>query len=307
MNPTTRPSVHSTTTTTPTTTPATPTTPTTPTAPGHPTSRLRRAVEVAAFTAVWIGLGIALDLGPNTYLLLGIPLTIAFQLGVRRRPLRELWVRDGGPFVLNGPAKLVAAGLAVLPLIWLCIAISQHAWVGAAWMAACLPGAAAAGYAITRLRGPGVAAGARFALLAFATGTAIFVLFLVPQVITAPGSPDGPGMLWTGVQSALLYLPVTFVLEEVTFRGLLDSHLHHPGESRGFVSALFVSALWGMWHLPEDLGSEPLPTLVVGLLVVHCAIGVSLSFSWRRAGNLALPAAAHAAIDGVRNALQTGI
>jgi hypothetical protein len=24
---------------------------------------------------------------------------------------------------------------------------------------------------------------------------------------------------------------VTFVLEEVTFRGLLDSHLHHPGEA----------------------------------------------------------------------------
>jgi membrane protease YdiL (CAAX protease family) len=43
------------------------------------------------------------------------------------------------------------------------------------------------------------------------------------------------------------------------------------------------------------------------LVVVHSAIGVSLSFAWRRSGNLALPAAAHALIDGVRNGLQAAL
>jgi hypothetical protein len=270
------------------------------------TSRARRAAEVAAFTAVWIGLGIGLNLDPNAYLLLGIPLTVAFQLGVRRRPLRELWVRDGGPFRLGRHGRLVAAALAVLPVIGLVVAIVQQAWIPAAWMAVCLPGAAAAGYAVTRLRGPGLAAGARAAGVAVAVGIVIFLLLLVPAIV-ASGSLDSWHMLGTGVWSTLVYFPVTFVLEEVTFRGLLDSHLHAPGESRGWLSALFVSAVWGLWHLPEDLGTDPLPLLVLGLLVVHCAIGVPLSFAWRRSGNLALPAAAHSLIDGVRNALQAAL
>jgi hypothetical protein len=33
------------------------------------------------------------------------------------------------------------------------------------------------------------------------------------------------------------------------------------------------------------------------------AIGIPLSFAWRRPGNLALPAAAHAFADAVREAL----
>ncbi len=273
----------------------------------HPAgSRLRRTAEVTAFTAVWVGLGIALHLGANTYLLLGIPLTIGFQLGVRRRPLRELWVRDGVPFRLDARARLVAGALAVLPLIWLGIAIQHRSWDGAAWMLACLAGAPAAGYALTRLRRPGLAGGIRAAATALGTGAAIFVAFLLPQIVAA-GTARPLHMLGVGVQSALLYLPVTFVLEEVTFRGLLDSHLHAPGESRGWLSALFVSALWGLWHLPEELGTESLPVLVATLLAVHCLIGVSLSLAWRRSGNLALPATAHALIDGVRNGLQAGL
>jgi membrane protease YdiL (CAAX protease family) len=43
--------------------------------------------------------------------------------------------------------------------------------------------------------------------------------------------------------------------------------------------------------------------LIVGLLGVHCAVGVPLSFCWRRSGNLFVTGATHALVDAVRNAL----
>lgn len=269
------------------------------------TSRRRRVLEALSFVATWIGLGYALHLDSNIYLLVGIPLTLAFQVGVRRRPVHELWVRDGGPFRLDTRARLIALALAVLPAVYLVMALRARAWVESAWIVACLAGAPAAGYAIAKL-GPGRMSGTRAAATALAIGAVIFQVALIPQIATT-GSPDALTMLGIGVRSALLYLPVTFVLEEVTFRGLLDSHVHAPGESRGWLSALFVSAIWGLWHLPTEPVTESLPVMIAGLLAVHCAIGVALSFAWRRSGNLALPAAAHALIDGVRNGLQAGL
>ena len=106
-----------------------------------------------------------------------------------------------------------------------------------------------------------------------------------------------------GVGSLLRLIPLSFVVEEVSFRGAFDAHVHHSGESRGFLSALFVSALWGLWHLPVALGQAPLVTLVPQLLAVHCVIGVPLSIYWRRSGNLFVTGSTHALIDAVRNAL----
>jgi membrane protease YdiL (CAAX protease family) len=42
-------------------------------------------------------------------------------------------------------------------------------------------------------------------------------------------------------------------------------------------------------------------------VVWHCLVGVPLSFAWRRSGNLAGPALAHAGLDAVRNALMLGL
>jgi membrane protease YdiL (CAAX protease family) len=91
------------------------------------------------------------------------------------------------------------------------------------------------------------------------------------------------------------------VLEEVFFRGMLDTYVHLPGEARGLGSAVFVSALWAIWHLPIVPASGAV--VIPGLLVVHVAIGVPLSLYWRRSGNLAVPATAHAFIDALRNVL----
>jgi membrane protease YdiL (CAAX protease family) len=106
----------------------------------------------------------------------------------------------------------------------------------------------------------------------------------------------------TTVISVLTYLPVVFVMEEVLFRGLIDTYLHGstPGPDRA--SALYGSALWGLWHLPVAflaLGALTIPYLVV----VHTTMGYFMVTAWRRTGNLAAPGIAHAVIDALRNAV----
>jgi hypothetical protein len=54
--------------------------------PALDTSRRRRSLEAVAFVAVWVVAGYLLPISANAYLLLGIPLTIGFQVLVRRRP-----------------------------------------------------------------------------------------------------------------------------------------------------------------------------------------------------------------------------
>jgi membrane protease YdiL (CAAX protease family) len=106
----------------------------------------------------------------------------------------------------------------------------------------------------------------------------------------------------TAAISLATYLPVVFVMEEVLFRGVIDTYLHGstPGPDRA--SALYGSALWGIWHLPVAflaLGILTLPYLVA----VHTVLGYFLVASWRRTGNLAAPGIAHAVIDALRNAV----
>lgn len=128
----------------------------------------------------------------------------------------------------------------------------------------------------------------------------------------------GPLHLWTGTsvplvaavlalpKYVLLYFPATFLLEEVTFRGAIDAHVHHDGETRGWQSAVYTSAPWGAWHLPVS-HALPFPLQLTELVVVHIVLGVPLSMTWRRSRNLAAPALAHAVNDAVRNAATLGL
>src|SRR5580698_8045777 len=58
-------------------------------------------IQAVVFVGVYIALGFVLNMNPNLYLLLGIPLTMLFQLGVRKQPLYTLWVRNSTSFRLN--------------------------------------------------------------------------------------------------------------------------------------------------------------------------------------------------------------
>ena len=114
------------------------------------------------------------------------------------------------------------------------------------------------------------------------------------------------------VKQFLLYFAFTFVLEEVAFRGALDSHLYHsPNDRRqrggsACLSAIFVSPLWGIWHLPALPAGNmaAFADAVPALIMIHTLVGVPLSFCWRASGSLVLPAAAHALLDSYRNCVQ---
>lgn len=243
-----------------------------------------------------MALGWAIGADANTYLLLGVPITVAFQWGIARRPLHALWVRDAARFHLDGRAFALAAALAIVPAYRLVTGIIQGRvdTVVAAWLACAMLGAFAAAYAFRHF----VDHTFRVLVRCIVTAGAIGAAFMIAAWLASDGRrAPNPG---AGLESLLMYLPVSFVLEEVFFRGALDAHVHLPGEARGWLTAMFVSALWGIWHLPVVPNpAEAIP----GLIIVHVAIGVPMSLCWRRSGNLAVPAVSHAVIDAVRNAL----
>jgi hypothetical protein len=80
------------------------------------------------------------------------------------------------------------------------------------------------------------------------------------HIVTGTPLPVGAALVALPTYIAL-YFPATFLLEEVTFRGALDAHVHHDGETRGWQSAVFTSTLWGLWHLPVS-HALPLPLQV---------------------------------------------
>ena len=261
-------------------------------APGT-TGRARRLMEGTAFVGVWIALGYLLPVDTNVYILLGIPLTLVFQLVVRRRPLRELWLRDASRFRLDRIGVALAIALAVTPAVVLVQAARAGDWWGPA-------GAVPAAWA---LRGTRFLVTLREAVPTILVGAVVLGLVVVAPLLLVgqpidPVAVVGHALLW-----AALYLPVVFVLEEVAFRGALDAHVQHPGEGRGIASAVYLSLLWGAWHLPIT-PAGPIPGyLEIQALVVSLVLGIPLTYAWRRTGSLAPAGVAHAVYDGIRNGL----
>ncbi|GAA5027932.1 hypothetical protein GCM10023258_23020 [Terrabacter aeriphilus] len=266
-------------------------------------SQGRRAAEAVALVAIWVTAGYLLHLSRNAYLLLGIPMTAAFQLLVRRRPLRELFAGGTTRFALDRRGFAMATVLAITPGYYAVGAFTAADWTEFGWYLAAMAGAVAAAFS---LRASSIVATVRSAALPMAIG-AVGMGTVFGAVHIATGTPL-PAMAAVAALAkyTALYYPATFLLEEVAFRGALDAHVHHDGDSRRWQSAAFVSALWGLWHLPVASGF-PLPLLVVEIVVVHVALGVGLSLAWRRSRNLGGPALAHAVIDAVRNATMLGL
>ncbi len=267
-----------------------------------PGNRTLRFLEVAATVAIWMTITMAFHL-QRAHNLLGIPITAAFQLGVRRQPLRTLWVRNGAPFRLDAWGWMLALLIALYPGYRLFAFIHSGETITKMLSAACaVVGAIPAAYALRNFRRSMLRS--LLLCLAIAGGLGILVM-----AIFALGGVEHYTLLQrvqAFVTGMLRYLPVGFVIEEVSFRGAFDSHLYHPGESRSVLSALFVSALWGLWHVAAiPPGPMPMPLWILApmLVVVHCLSGVPLSIFWRRSGNLVVPASAHALVDAVRNAL----
>lgn len=266
------------------------------------TSRRRRTIEAAGFVTVWMAAGWLLPIDSNGYLLLGIPLTVIFQVVVRRRPLRELYA-TGSP-ALDRRGLALATVLAVVPAWHAVRSLATGEWTLLGWCVAAVAGAVCAAYS---LRATSIRHSLRSAALPLAVGSGGFALtFGLVHVVTGIPVPVSAAIVALAKYSAL-YFPASFLLEEVAFRGAIDAHIHHPSEPGGLRSAILVSVLWGLWHLPVVATGLPFPLHLLQMVAVHVLLGVPLSVAWRRTGNLAGPALAHAVNDAVRNAVMLGL
>jgi hypothetical protein len=259
----------------------------------------KRGLVVLSFVAGWMGLGWWLKLDANRYLLLGVPLTVLFQLLVQRQPLQALWVRSAPPLRINATWLLLTAALAAYP-VYALFHEYRAGWVVVGWLGCAILGAPVAAYSIqsiTHRVGRSVWPSLGIVVL--------FALLMVLGAVAKNGSAVFSGAAaWEGIQSTLLYFPVCYFLEEVTFRGALDSYLYRQEDKRGMPSAMALAFLWGLWHLPIVPHDAGLLVTAIRLGFFHMVIGVPLTLSWRVGGNLVVPAAAHALLDGVRNAMQ---
>jgi membrane protease YdiL (CAAX protease family) len=261
--------------------------------------RMARAVVATLVIGGYVALGFAFRLGAEAYLLLGIPITIGFQVLVVRRPLRSLWLRQAPPMTFTPRSMVAIVVLAIAPAI---VALGglrdgDPALVG--YGLAAIVGAVGAVYALRAMDRDAVRSTIRTTLI---TGAVLVGIMVAYRLATGGFNGYLVAAVTTAVISLATYLPVVFVMEEVLFRGLLDPYLHGSKPEPDRASALYGSALWGLWHLPVAflaLGALTIPYLVI----VHTTMGYFLVTAWRRTGNLAVPGVSHAVIDALRNAV----
>ena len=261
--------------------------------------RLARAVVATLVIGGYMALGFAFRLSAEAYLLVGIPITVAFQVLVVRQPLRALWLRGTPPMTFTPRSIVAVVVVAIAPAAIVIRGLRDGDPVLATYGLAAIVGAVGAVYAMRAMDRDAVRSTVRTTLITGAVLVGIMVAF---RLVSGGFHGNLAAALATAVTSVATYVPVVFVMEEVLFRGHLDTYLHGstPGPDRA--SALYGSALWGLWHLPVAfiaLGILTIPYLVA----VHTALGFFLVTSWRRTGNLAAPGIAHAVTDALRNAV----
>jgi membrane protease YdiL (CAAX protease family) len=283
-------------------------------------SQLVRSVQAIVFVGVWMALGWLFRLDTYSYLLAGIPLVIAFQVLVRKKPLVTLWIRNADRFRLNRLLVLLGFCLSIWPTIFIIKSLRilasvspnttwswwshtpQTLWCFKILLAiCCIIGTLGAMFAFSRFTSQ-TWKDLRFSMLtAGAIGSGFVLLSFVIQLITAhkPIELSGPmtiSAIWRFLNYLVGNVAISFVVEEVVFRGAIDSHVFQPGDNGQLWTAILVSGLWGLWHLP--IRTEFLQWIIVTVVYV-IPIGMFLSFGWRRSGNLAVSGTTHAFIDAM--------
>jgi membrane protease YdiL (CAAX protease family) len=258
---------------------------------------LRRYLECAAFILGWMACEHYFHLSPLQGQLLGIPLIALFQLFVARRPLQQLWAFDAEKFRVNGKTLAIAGVFAA--------ACGALLWLGT-------------GRDV-------VPSGGRLTFFAFIVAAATPTAFAVGQQRAAACRRALPWLLaaallrvgwYAAWHEGAMLVPVAklpdfattwlcefvafFLVDEVAFRGALDPHLSGGGTGRlhAWCSAIFVSILWAIWHLPAyNPHARSFLALFSGLGPFHVSImmmGVLLSFCARRARTLVPSSIMHA-------------
>ena len=255
-----------------------------------------RYIYVALFVAIYIIIGYLFNLKPQSYLLAGIPLTCFFQLFIVRQPLHKLWLREGEKFRLNKSGWIITLCFTVFPIYKIVELASQGklTFVNSAYYSAAILGALGVGYCYSAFTKKTT----KDFLLCFGIIAVLRMSwFLFPFIF---GDQEFNPDYIQGIKSLLTYIPVAFVVEEVVFRGMLDTYIHPSKKTNGLWSAIFISCLWGLWHLPLSIDKNLLWIVFLCLRSIGLW-GIFLSIFWRRTGNLAVPAFTHAFVDAIRD------
>ena len=247
---------------------------------------------------LWMACGFYFHLGVMGYQGLGIALVIVFQLAIARRPFAQLWVRDADKFRLDGRTWALAAGLFAASAALL---IFSRGTLGASnqvsrFIGLLAVGAIPAAFALRNQRAEKLRAALPFILIAI-VGRFVWRVGWAP---TWAGEMAFPlAKLPDFFADALAEFIAAFVIEEVAFRGALDAHLASASASRlhAWSSAIFVSMLWSVWHLPvTHPHTKNFWPLFADVGLFGAIIwGPVLSFCARRSRTLVPSAAIHAA------------
>jgi membrane protease YdiL (CAAX protease family) len=259
-----------------------------------------RYVITILFTALYIALGFVLKLEAVSYLLLGIPLSLGFQMLVARKPFHQLWLRDSGKFHLNKAGWIITFCFMAFPAYKIIEPgiHNQLTLMNLFYYTAAMAGAVGAGYCYGNFSKRTT----RDFLLCFGIIAVVRIsLYFFPFV---SGKQEFNPDYMRGIKSLLTYIPVAFIVEEVVFRGMLDTYIQPSKKTNDLWSALFISCLWGLWHLPLSMhGKTPYWVAALPLMTISLW-GIVLSVFWRRTGNLAVPGFSHAFADAVRDCLK---
>lgn len=270
-------------------------------APRSDLTLLRRYAECAAFLLLWMAGGFYFKLSPVVFTLLGLPLVAIFQLAIARRPLAQLWVRDATSFNLDRKVWLVAGGLLVMcgaALLFGRGRVATGPGVPQKFSLLLIASILPAAFALCQQR----AAALRRALGWIAIAVVIRVAWRVAWAPTWDGETMFPfSKLPDFITDGVLEFVALFLVDEVAFRGALDSHLEAAGAGRlhAWSSAVFVSILWSAWHFqvyhPDAKTFGQLFTHVGPHDFMPVIYGTALSFCARRSRTLVPTAAIHAA------------
>ena len=177
----------------------------------------RRYIEVLAFVALWMALGWTFHLDTNSYLLIGVSVGRALP-AVRSSAATAaaLGSRCGG---FSTWPRWKCNRRASYPRAWIRLnfrRIPEKSWIVVLWFLCAVAGAVFAAFAITQQR----ASAARPALPSFISAVLIGMAIMAASALASHHDIGVPlSKLSLLLKQFLLYFTVTFVLEEVAFRG----------------------------------------------------------------------------------------
>jgi membrane protease YdiL (CAAX protease family) len=258
---------------------------------------LRRYAECSGFVLLWMASEHYFHLSPIAGQLMGIPLTAAFQLVVARRPLQQLWAFDAEKIRLDGKALALAGGLVAgcAALLWLgrghsAAGLNQRLMFFWLIVAAAIPAAVA----LREQRAAAFRRALPWLLPAVVLRVAWQAAWHNGEVLFPPAKLLDFATTWVCEFVGL------FLVDEVVFRGALDPHLRRASSGRlhEWCSAVFVSILWSIWHLPAyNPHAKGFLALFSGLAPFYIGVlmmGVLLSFCARKARTLVPTSIMHA-------------